>query len=141
MQRVEEWSSQQEEKLLTTWKAPPLWDIGLDPAGTFMNIWMPQKVAVPEIGQNMELGPHPLEEMLRPLLLELHRLDLSCFQTLDGKKLGHCWSWGMLEHVGAVVESCITFSRVYCIHMYMNYIRIIYIYIYICACVYACVHF
>ncbi|CAL1129789.1 unnamed protein product [Cladocopium goreaui] len=44
MQRVEDWSSRQEEKLLTMWK-----------------------------------------EMLRPLLTELHRLDLSCFQALEGK--------------------------------------------------------
>lgn len=28
------------------------------------------------------------EEMLRPLLTELHRLDLSCFQALEGKNLG-----------------------------------------------------
>eukprot|EP00435_Cladocopium_sp_Y103_P021189 s4138_g5.t1 len=44
MQRVEDWSSRQEEKVLTTWK-----------------------------------------EMLRPLLTELHRLDLSSFQALEGK--------------------------------------------------------
>eukprot|EP00434_Breviolum_minutum_P019928 symbB.v1.2.017583.t1/scaffold1330.1/size125110/1 len=46
MQRVEDWTSQQEEKLLTMWK-----------------------------------------EMLRPMLTELHRLDLGTFQTLEGKLL------------------------------------------------------